>query len=242
MSDTTNTLTLAPEIQELQILGAFANQLCKSEALPACYKNAANVLVALQTGKEMGLKPMQSLNSLYIVNGKITIWGSAQVQLLKEHGWSIKINEHTDKVCSITIHKGNEQFDYSTKFDELPAKSNAKTFAPKEKLYYHTISRLIRFYCPEVLGGNANLYNEVEVDSIPDNEIEATVTPTTKSTLQKFIEEEVETVEALEAIKDKLKTQDELEAYANKLESFQPQEEGEDVKDALFTDTKPKTL
>lgn len=165
MSETTQ---LSPQLQELNTLSLVANQLCKSEALPACYKNAANVLVALQTGKEMGLQPMQSLNSLYIVNGKIQIWGSSQVQLLKQHGWKIQIKEHTDKVCTVAINKGDESFEYSATFAELPAGSKAKAFAPKEKLYYHVISRLIRFYVPEVLGGMSNLYNEDEVEVIDE--------------------------------------------------------------------------
>lgn len=163
------------DLQELNALTAVANQLCKSEALPACYKNAANVLVALQTGREMGLQPMQSLNSLYIVNGKIQIWGSSQVQLLKAHGWKLKIKEHTNEVCTINIFKDDESFEYTTTFAELPSGSKAKAFAPKEKLYYHTISRLVRFYCPEVLGGMSNLYNESEVEDIETNKTTPTV-------------------------------------------------------------------
>lgn len=160
---------LSPQLQDLQTLSTIAGKLCLSEALPACYKNAANVLVALQTGAEMGLKPMQSLNSLYIVNGKIQIWGSSQVQLLKAHGWKIQIKEHTDKICTITINnREGDEFTYSSTFEELPAGSKAKSFAPKEKLYYHVISRLIRFYVPEVLGGMSNLYNEDEMEVIDE--------------------------------------------------------------------------
>lgn len=53
-----------------------------------------------------------------------------------------------------------------------------------------------------------------------DNNSTVVVEVDSRSTLHRFIEEEVETIEALEAIKDKLKTQDELEAYANKLEEL----------------------
>lgn len=223
-----NQLTqLAPEIQELQVLGAFASQLCKSEALPACYKNAANVLVALQTGKEMGLKPMQSLNSLYIVNGKIQIWGSAQVQLLKQHGWSLKVIEHTDKICKLQINKGDQMYEYSTLFTDLPAGSKAKAFAPKEKLYYHTVSRLIRFYCPEVLGGQANLYNEVELEDIKQQE-PSRVVDSSAAELDRALSiiDQAETLEELEQVKEYVEksTNEDLKTeYADKQTKLQDQ-------------------
>ncbi len=210
-----------PQIQNdslasFQVLASFANQLCKSEALPACYKNAANVLVALQTGKEMGLQPMESLNSLYIVNGKIQIWGSAQIKLLKLNGWKLNVRTTTDKLCDLQITKGDESFDYQTKFEELPTSSKAKAFAPKEKLYYHTVSRLIRFYVPEVLGGQ-HLYNEVEIA-----DIEPTVTVTQlgdNESLIKFIST-AKSIDVLKNIESQCKTDNEKLAYSEKLNTF----------------------
>ena len=58
-------------------------------------------------------------------------------------------------------------------------------------------------------------------DKIEYADNSSTVDVDSRSTLHRFIQEEVETIEALESIKDKLKTQDELEAYANKLEELQ---------------------
>jgi hypothetical protein len=215
-----NSLTTT-NLQEFNILANMANTLCKSEALPACYKNAANVLAALQTGLEMGLKPMQSLNSLYIVNGKITIWGSAQVQLLKSHGWKIIVNSHNDKVCDLSIIRDDETFSYKTTFEELPSTSKAKAFAPKEKLYYHTISRLIRFYCPEVLGGQ-HLYNEIEAEAITYNTTSKIVKTEPKDELLEFITKEVSTLEALQSVKDQLTTDEQKTAYNERLTELTP--------------------
>src|SRR5215475_9843016 len=71
-------------------LKALALDFIKSGAIPAVWKTSEQVLVGLQTGAEMGMKPMEAMNSLYPVNGAINVWGKATTRRLKEHGWTIE--------------------------------------------------------------------------------------------------------------------------------------------------------
>ncbi len=209
-------------LQDSNQLLALANSLCKSEALPTTFKNPANVLVALQTGYEMGLMPMQSLNSLYIINGKVNIYGSTQTFLLKKHGWKIATENWTDKSCTVRVHKGEEKYEYTTAITDLTATSKAKSFAPKEKLYYHCISRIIRSYLPEVLGGN-HLMTEYDQDLIESNtsiKKEIIDEKSKETELFKYIAYEVDTIEALHDIQDKVTTEEEKIAYSAREEEF----------------------
>jgi hypothetical protein len=62
-----------------QIKG-MADTLIESRALPQYVQNKEQAIVVMQAGFEMGMKPLESLNSLYLVNGQITIWGKALVK------------------------------------------------------------------------------------------------------------------------------------------------------------------
>lgn len=224
MSDNTNTLTTQNQTQNKSLtdfnhLIQFANYLCKSEALPTTYKNSANVLVALQTGKEMGLEPMQSLRMLYIVNGTIKPWGTAYPYFLKKAGFSIKIGKHDNTTCELTATRGDESYSYTATTADVKKDSKAMGFAPKEKLYFHACSRIINYYLPEIMSG---MNFENQVDDFVDTNNNTIVEPKTtiKSDLQIYIEDEVETIEALEKVQSQLKTEDEINAYQTKKEEL----------------------
>ena len=82
--DTDTTSLMNPEVYvQMKIL---ANDFISSKAIPQCWETASQVLVGLQTGLEMGMKPMEAMNSLYVVRGAVNVWGKATVRRLREHG------------------------------------------------------------------------------------------------------------------------------------------------------------
>jgi len=157
MSENTQQIQLNQQavnsLSDFNTLIQFANLLCKSEALPATYKNSANVLVALQTGKEMGLEPMQSLRMLYIVNGNIKPWGTAYPYFLKKAGYKIAISKHDEEICEVTVTNDTESYSYTADRKDVKKDSKAMGFAPKEKLYFHACARIINYYLPEIMSG-----------------------------------------------------------------------------------------
>ncbi len=96
----------------------LANQLAKSELVPVAYRGKPeNILVAMQWGREIGLTPMRSLNSLAVINGKPAVYGDELLALVKSHPkfagmkeWLEKDDkgDQTTAFCEIKRQVGNE--------------------------------------------------------------------------------------------------------------------------------------
>ena len=186
LRDTSTTSFLNPEVY-LQ-MKSVSHDMIASRAIPTVWQNADQVLVALQTGFEMGMKPMESLKSLYLVNGQINIWGAAIVRRLREHGYSIKYSNETQESCTATVTKGMfaeedgaEEYVETYTFDEADASGYTKdsrnaiqvgwrlVMNRKLKLRYGVLSLIIKTYLPEVLGAATGIV-EVEQDAIIQDE------------------------------------------------------------------------
>jgi len=64
----------------------FAKLMASSDFVPKDYKGkAGNVLVAVQMGAEVGLKPMAALQNIAVINGRPCIWGDAALAIVKSH-------------------------------------------------------------------------------------------------------------------------------------------------------------
>ena len=169
-----------------------ATQFHKAGCFGKDVQSPEQAFVKIQAGAEMGLPPMEAMNSLYIVNGKVTMWGVALSKRLREWGWKIEYLESTDLVAKVKISKGDESFEYTATPSELK-NSQAMKFAPKDKLKWHALSRLVRFNVPEILGPISYLKEEAE------DIIEADVVVTSSGpTLSELIEK----AESCETLKD----------------------------------------
>jgi hypothetical protein len=62
----------------------FSQMVAKSEFAPKDFKGKPeSCLLAIQHGSEVGLSPMQSLQSIAVINGRPTIWGDAALALVQ---------------------------------------------------------------------------------------------------------------------------------------------------------------
>lgn len=62
----------------------FAKMVAASEFAPKDFKHKPeSCLLAIQHGSEVGLSPMQSLQSIAVINGRPTIWGDAALALVQ---------------------------------------------------------------------------------------------------------------------------------------------------------------
>ena len=63
-----------------------AELIAKSAFCPRVFQNKpGDIVVALQHGQELGLKPMQALQNTAVINGKPTMWGDLALALCKSH-------------------------------------------------------------------------------------------------------------------------------------------------------------
>lgn len=64
----------------------FLNHLIESKTLPEHIKNKETAFVFLQYGRELGLQPMQALNNLIMIKGKISLPVKLMNGILRSHG------------------------------------------------------------------------------------------------------------------------------------------------------------
>ena len=68
-------------------LERFANIVAKSSIAPKTYQGKpSDCLIAMMYGHELGLKPLQSLNGVSVINGKPCIYGDTLVALCRASG------------------------------------------------------------------------------------------------------------------------------------------------------------
>jgi len=163
-----------------------ANDIIQSGAAPKSFENPLQILMAFQVGKEMGMKPIESLHSLYIVNGAINVWGKAVIRRVREHGWSIKYKDEDGKTsCTAVLTKKNkageviEEIEETYTFEEAQASGYTtdnygklkvgwkEGINRRLKLRYGVLSLAIKSYIPEVLGSAVGIA-EVEMDYVPE--------------------------------------------------------------------------
>lgn len=83
--------------QNLGELMTFSNMLANSDLVPKDYKgNPGNVIVAIQLGAELGVKPIQALQNIAVINGRPTIWGDLALALVRNSGLIEYIDETDD--------------------------------------------------------------------------------------------------------------------------------------------------
>ena len=75
----------------------FSELIAKSSLVPKDYQNQpGNVLVAIQMGREIGLKPLQALQHIAVINGRPSVWGDAIPGLIQGSGKLEDIREDFD--------------------------------------------------------------------------------------------------------------------------------------------------
>lgn len=74
------------EPRNLEEAMRYADIMSKSSVIPKHYQGKpGDILVAVQMGAEVGLKPIQALQNIAVINGKPSIYGDACLALVKAH-------------------------------------------------------------------------------------------------------------------------------------------------------------
>jgi hypothetical protein len=100
----TETFSLTPKTLEEAM--KYSEMLARSSIVPKNYQGkAGDILVAVQMGHELGLKPIQSLQNIAVINGKPCIYGDACMALVKIHAEFEDVTEHFDESLQAAICK-----------------------------------------------------------------------------------------------------------------------------------------
>lgn len=141
----------APQYAEMKLQLEMAKQLISSKAFPNYTPEQAFVI--LQAGKEMDLQPMQSIKSLYCVNGQIGFWGAGLVGRLVNHGCEMEYLDETDSGVTVKItYKGKTYTETVSDKDPVIAGKKAMTIAKKNKMRFHGVRMIANFYLAHLVG------------------------------------------------------------------------------------------
>jgi hypothetical protein len=160
--------------QHWNVMKVMAETFIRSQALPAHIQNAAQLVMIMQTGNEMGFKPMQSINNLYIVNGRVAMQSQAMLSKILESGVKLKWLTDTEKEAKVEFSGlGREPYtaaftiEEATKAGLLQKPRSPWTTYPKAMLRARAISLGARVFCPDIMNGTYTLEEvaEVTIDS-----------------------------------------------------------------------------
>ena len=145
-------------------------------------KAAAQAIVKILAGQEMGFGPMASMTGVYIVKGKVSLSANLMAAALKRSGrYNYRVHEMTPVLCEIEFFEKGEGIGISSFSMEDAKKAgltgNATwTKYPRNMLFARAMSNGVRWYCPDIFGGP--LYTPEEMGAVVNGETGEILTPT----------------------------------------------------------------
>jgi len=73
-------------LNNLEDMQTVSQIILQSGIAPDSYKTKEQIFVGIQSGAEIGLKPMQALSAIVVINKKATLWGDTGLALVKQSG------------------------------------------------------------------------------------------------------------------------------------------------------------
>lgn len=153
----TNEIVATELSKDLEVSKVFA----ESGLFPDI-KSASQGYIKLLAGRELGLSPIQSLNSFYFVNGRIGMMAQTMGALIKNSKkYDYEIKEHNNEVCIISFFRidNNKELIGQSTFGKLEAakcgvinKDNYKNH-PMNMYFARALSNGARWFCPDAISG-----------------------------------------------------------------------------------------
>lgn len=152
-------LDLSPQTFEQAL--TFCDYLAESDLVPKDFKGKpANCLIAIQWGAELGLKPLQALQNIAVINGRAGLWGDAVIALVRSSPLCEYITETDDgKTATCRVKRRGEGEEVRTfsvddaKAAGLSGKQGPWTQYPKRMRQMRARAFALRDVFPDVLKG-----------------------------------------------------------------------------------------
>jgi hypothetical protein len=167
---TQKTFDLSPQTFEQAL--TFSKYLANSDMVPKDFKGKPeNCLVAMQWGMEIGMKPLQALQNIAVINGRPSLWGDALIALARQSGlceYILEDDDGTTAFCRIKRKGEPEQVrtfgDDDAKRAGLFGKSGPWQQYPARMRQLRARAFAIRDVFPDVLKG---LHSAEESQDLP---------------------------------------------------------------------------
>ena len=108
--------------RNLQEAMEFAGHLADSSIVPKDFMGKpGNVLVAIQWGMELGLKPMQAMQNIAVINGRPSLWGDAVLALVLASPACEYVNEYEENGTAVCVVKRRGHDEHVERFGDADA-------------------------------------------------------------------------------------------------------------------------
>lgn len=166
--------------------------LAKSEIVPTDFRGKpSNIFVAVNWGIEIGLSPMQSLQSIAVINGRPSIWGDAALALVRGSGKLEYIHEtQNEREATCVVKRKGEPSEATYKFSMEDAqragllnRNGPWKHYPKRMMQMRARSFALRDVFTDVLKGIGlaeEQEDQIEADVLPKQPKENPIDPLAK--------------------------------------------------------------
>jgi hypothetical protein len=138
-------------------------------------KSAAQAVVKILAGQELGFGPFASMTGVHIIQGKPSIGANLMAAAVKSSGkYNYRVTAMSETQCSIDFYEGKEKVGTSTftlddaKKADLTGKDTWKKYA-KNLLFARALSNGVRWYAPDIFNGSP-VYTPEELGAEVDEE------------------------------------------------------------------------
>ena len=155
----TSTFDLSPQTFDQAL--TFSQYLADSDMVPKDYKGKpGNCLIAMQWGAEVGLKPLQALQNLAVINGRPALWGDSVIAIVRGSPlceYVIETDDGQTATCKVKRRGEPEQIRTFSVDDAraagLAGKQGPWTQFPKRMRQMRARAFALRDVFPDVLRG-----------------------------------------------------------------------------------------
>lgn len=194
MSDITPALSTPTTSTDLEMTWKLSQRVANTPFVPKGLQGKPeSVLACILYGSELGLGPMQSLNSIHVIEGRTAMSPELMRAMVARHGHRIDVIENSNTACEVKGVRADTGSTASVRWTMedarmagLAGKNNWKTY-PRAMLLARATSELCRIVFPDIIAGLSYTPEEVaSIEGVEYEEVEPVTTPI----------EEVEIVEA----------------------------------------------
>lgn len=160
-----------PSQEDWATLGVIAKTLQQGGVMPKSIDTLPKMVIALQAGREIGLMPIESLNSLYFVGGRIAMYGEAVPNQIIRAGHRITWGTCNAKEATVTITRGDTKDSMTTTLTWEEAVRRGYTNNPvwskfpENMLKWRALSMTAKFVASDALRG-ISIKEDIEGEAV----------------------------------------------------------------------------
>lgn len=119
--------------------------------------NPEQAVAVIEYGREIGVPPMQSLQMMAVIKGKLCVQAQLMLAIARKKGCDIKILVQTENLCRIDFMRDGKHHEVEFTFKEaqglnLAHKENWK-MQPANMLFWRCVTKAIRRHAPDLILG-----------------------------------------------------------------------------------------